>query len=154
MRILLIVFTVLVFSGCTTTRPKEPDAVKIMAGVEYLKRDVPEEIKLSKIQLPSLKECGEFLCLSNIDWKKMEFEIQKVREKLFLRHEADKSRNRAYNELVETLGKEQVAYAYSIYRNDMLTEEVQTLWFTSTFQKWTERLGFGLIVCFATGACL
>jgi len=150
MRILLIVFASLVFSSCATNRPQEPDVDKITSGLEYLKRNVPNEITLPKIDLPSLKECGEFLCLSNIDWKRLEFEILKVREKMFYRHEADKSITRSYNELIDNIAKEKVAYAYSIYRNQILTNEVNGLRFKSGLQKWGERVLF--LITFVVGA--
>jgi hypothetical protein len=153
MKVLLIVFALMVCSSCAT-RPIEPDASKIMEGVEHLKQDPLPELFFPKVPLDSLMECGDNLCLSGSDFKKLEFEIELIRHKLQLRHISIESRTRAYNELVALIGKEQVAYAYSTYRNDLLTEEVQDLRFTSTFQKWVERIGFGLVVCLVSGNCI
>ena len=150
---LLTAFIILVCSGCASA-PIEPDAEKIMAGAAMLKVEPLSEITIEKIQIPSLAECGEMLCLSNIDFKKLEFEIAKAREKLKLRHISEESRTQMYNELVNTLGKEWVIYAYSNWRNELLQKEVQELRFTSTFQKWTERIGFGLVACLLTGVCI
>lgn len=150
---LLTAFIILVCSGCASA-PIEPDAEKIMAGAAMLKVEPLSEITIEKIQIPSLAECGEMLCLSNIDFKKLEFEIAKAREKLKLRHISEESRTQMYNELVNTLGKEWVIYAYSNWRNELLTKEVQELRFTSGLQKWVERLGFGIVVCLFSGICV
>ena len=141
MKRLLIALSVLVFSyGCSTVPDVKPD--DIIAATAHFKRDVPAELSLDKIQLPSLHECGEFLCISNLDFKHLEFEIEKIREKLALRHLSDESWTRSYNELVGALASEQVLHAYTRQREVSLQNENTRITVISETKKWLERIIF------------
>jgi len=151
MKKLLIAFVIAaVFSGCSPA-PTKPDINSYITAAERLKREVPPAITLDKIPVFP-KECGEKLCVTNLEWKKLEFEIQLIREKLSFRHLADQSRNRSYNELVDALVNEQIAHAYSNYRRELLAAENDKLRIKAAATRLIDILAF--VAALATGTLL
>ena len=136
----LIIFAILACSSCAQL-PQKPDQAAYLSAYESLKVKPTPELTLDKIDLPSIETCGDKICVSGQDMKRLQFELEKHRQKLALRHEANQIRTSSQHELVDTLEKARLINALSEYQNALLAKENDRLQIKATMTRVIDILG-------------
>lgn len=134
MRKWLIIFAVTVCSSCAQL-PDRPDPADYIGSLEKAKASPVPEITLEKIDLPSIEGCGDKICVSGEDMKRLQFILEQHRQKLTLRHEANKIRTASQHELVDTLEKALLMNALSEYQNALLAKDNERLQVKATLTR-------------------